>query len=190
MHRFEHKRLQSKEQPAESGQVKGGQRVVLVTNSPETVTGPHALARSTQPMHFLVDISFSSGSAGSAAPVEEGKGKKKVPSTQVDLVEVPSKAEEPLEEVFGGPREKRDAEILRLPVPKRAKDTRPEIPTVMSPGGVEVLASYTECLMSTRSVVDARVFSSLNHQQRLSLARSNVAMVPLFIISCTCAFSF
>lgn len=130
MHRFEHKRLQSKEQPAESGQVKGGQRVVLVTNSPETVTGPHALARSTQPMHFLVDISFSSGSA---APVEEGKGKKKVPSTQVDLVEVPSKAEEPLEEVFGGPREKRDAEILRLPVPKRAKDTRPETQQLCPP---------------------------------------------------------
>lgn len=92
-----------------------------LVGSPQTFTGPFLSARSTRPTRSVVDISHSSGSTGSANQADkrkikekepgttagQGKGKEKELSTPVGQVDVTSEAEEPLEEVFGGP-EKRE----------------------------------------------------------------------------------
>lgn len=71
--------------------------------------------------------------------------------------------EEPLEEVFGGPRGNRPAEILKALTPNRHKETSLEIPAVLPVGGVEGRAHFAEYLSCTRSVSDAQAFAGLNH---------------------------
>lgn len=120
-----------------------------------------------------------------------GKGKDKEPSTEAGRVDATPEAEEILEEVFGLPRGKRNAEIPKAPMAKRPNEVVPKIPTVVPIEGIKGSGHFAEYLSRTRSVSEAQALASLNHKQRLDLARSHVAMVSFgsWPFSYICLFS-
>lgn len=73
---------------------------------------------------------------------------------------------------------------------KRPTEAVPEIPAVLSIGGVEGMAHFAEYLSRTRSISDTQAFASLKHQQRLDLARSHVAMVSFGSWPFSCIYLF